>query len=71
MTTRLKYWRERRFLSINKLAKKADVKPNTISDIESGRRTPRHETAVKLAGALEISLDDLAGKDSEDGHSAA
>jgi transcriptional regulator with XRE-family HTH domain len=60
MTTRLQQWRERRFLSIRKLAEKAKVKPNTISDIERGKRKPRYDTAVKLADALGITLDDLA-----------
>ena len=68
MNTRLQYWRERRFLSIRGLAERAGVKPNTISDIEKGKRTMRRETAEKLAKALEISLDDLA---EEPSHRAA
>jgi transcriptional regulator with XRE-family HTH domain len=58
---KLKYWRqERRFMSIRGLAKEANVKPTTISDIERGKRIPRHETLESLVKALGITLDDLA-----------
>lgn len=58
---KIKYWRQdRRFMSIRLLAKEAGIKPNTISEIERGLRTPRHETLVNIVKALGITLDDLA-----------
>lgn len=58
---KIKYWRqERRFMSIRGLAAAAKVKPTTISDIERGKRVPRHDTLESLVKALGITLDDLA-----------
>lgn len=65
---KIKYWRqERRFMSIRGLAQLAKVKPNTVSEIESGERTPRHATLEKLVNALGITLDDLANTNTRPG----
>jgi transcriptional regulator with XRE-family HTH domain len=38
----------------------ANVKPNTISDIENGKtKLPKRETMVSLANALGVSVEDL------------
>ena len=45
------------------LARKADLSYNTIIKLESGASpTPRIDTLVKVADALEISLDKLVGR---------
>lgn len=69
---KIRYWRkDRRFMSIRGLAKVSGVKPTTISDIENGKRTPRHETLESLAKALRITLDDLADTNLKQGRRVA
>lgn len=59
--TRLEQWRRSQFFSVRELARRAGVKPNTISDIENGKTTlPKRDTMKKLADALGISIEDLA-----------
>ena len=50
---RLRYWRERRFLTQEQLAERAGVTSATISRLEQGQ-SARLTTLVKLAKALEI-----------------
>jgi transcriptional regulator with XRE-family HTH domain len=47
-------------ISQEELAFRAAIHRTQISLLEAGHRLPRFETAVKLAGALETSLDRLA-----------
>jgi transcriptional regulator with XRE-family HTH domain len=54
--------REAKKLSRWELAKKADVSPQTISDIELKGTNPRVDIAAKLAKALGTTIDDLMGK---------
>jgi transcriptional regulator with XRE-family HTH domain len=57
---RLKYWRQRRVMTIRELATKAGVSTQTIVSIEnetSGEVRP--STLRKLAEALKIGLDEL------------
>jgi transcriptional regulator with XRE-family HTH domain len=56
---RLRWIRERRALSMRELGKKAGVNPLTIGRLEKGRRTAQLETVRKLAGALEVEVDEL------------
>lgn len=51
---RFRTQRQTRLLSIRDLARIADVSPQTIATIESGKRLPRPSTMVKLAGALGV-----------------
>lgn len=56
----VKHWRKKRSLSQEKLARLADVSLNALTKIESGfAKHSTIQTAVKLAKALGISLDEL------------
>lgn len=59
---RLKEWRERRGLSLRKLAKIADVHYVSLIRIEAGRLDPRLSTLLKLCGALHLNLVQLVGR---------
>ncbi len=59
MEVKLKYWRERRALSIEDLAKKAKMSTQTIVNIEKHGKKPRPSTIRKLAQTLEIKIEDL------------
>ena len=54
--------RENRGLTQHGLATLAGLPPSVISLYESGSRSPSFESFVALAGALDVSLDDLAGR---------
>ena len=53
--------RKRRRLSTESLAASAGVGRNVIRNLEQGLLGSRLDSAVKLAGALDISLDGLSG----------
>lgn len=56
----IRNWRKKRRLSQEKLARLADISLNTLTKIESGfAKKPTIQTVVKLAKALNISLDEL------------
>jgi len=61
MHVRLREWRQRRLLSQEELADKADVGTATIARIEAGQGA-RLSTLRKLADALEITPDELLGE---------
>jgi transcriptional regulator with XRE-family HTH domain len=46
-------------LSQENLAERAGIHRTQITLIEAGRRQPRIETVLKLAGALEVSMESL------------
>ena len=56
---RLRWIRQRRGLSMRELGKKAGVNPVTIGKLEKGRRPAQLETVRKLAGALEVEVEEL------------
>ena len=58
---RVRVWREHRGLTGAALAKQAGLAQAYLSQIETGAREGTIETYGKLAGALRVSLDDLAG----------
>ena len=58
---RLKEWRERRGLSLRKLAKMSGVHYVSLVRIEAGRLDPRLSTLLKLCQALTITLNQLVG----------
>lgn len=51
--------RQARRLSQESLAERAGIHRTQMTLIETGRRQPRIETVLKLAGALEVSTDTL------------
>jgi transcriptional regulator with XRE-family HTH domain len=56
----LKRLRKREGLSQEKLARLADISLNALTKIESGfAKKPTIQTVVKLARALEVSIDEL------------
>ena len=58
---RLRLERARKRLSIRGLAKEAGVTPGTIWETERGRTKPQLVTVAKIADALGIPLEELAG----------
>lgn len=59
----LRYLRGQR--SQAEVARKAKVSAAALSEYERGRRAPRKKTLARLAGALEVSVDDLHGLELE------
>jgi DNA-binding XRE family transcriptional regulator len=51
---KLRALREARFLSHRDLAKKADVSPTTVLNLEAGRVEAQRRTVRKIARALEV-----------------
>jgi transcriptional regulator with XRE-family HTH domain len=62
MGRQLKKLRAAAGLSQSQLARAAGVSVGTLKNWEQGRREPLLGAAVKLAGALGVSLDELAGR---------
>ena len=60
---RLKEHRERALLTQAELAERSGITEVTINRIENGRHEPRFATIRKLAAALDIPADQLAGND--------
>jgi transcriptional regulator with XRE-family HTH domain len=56
---RLQEWRERRQLTQTELARRAGVAPSTVARIELGVHRARHETALRLANALDVRFEQL------------
>ena len=63
MGSRLKELRLRQNLSQARLAAAAGVSPRALQNWEYGTRTFDIESAVRLADALGISLDELVGRE--------
>lgn len=62
LSVNIKKLRKQKKLSQDKLARLADIPYNTLIKIESGRsNNTTLETLSKLASALDVSLDDIAG----------
>jgi putative transcriptional regulator len=55
----LKEERLRQNLSLNLLASKAGLSRQTVTFVEREERTPTVDTLLRLAGVLEIKLEDL------------
>ena len=58
----LKTLREQRKITQTRLAELIDVSPRVYNRWENGDATPHWESIVKIADALDISLDELAGR---------
>ncbi len=63
MKIKLKYWRERRAMSIRDLSKAAGVSSSTIVEAEKTGDAPRPNALKKLRDALEVTLDELIDDD--------
>jgi transcriptional regulator with XRE-family HTH domain len=59
---RLSEQRERRGLTQAELGARAGIAPGAVSHFETGQRLPSLESLVKLADALECSVDSLLGR---------
>ena len=64
--TRVREIREFRRLTGKELADLAGISPSELTNIERGKRSPGFDMIEKLAGALEVTLDYLAGKEDAD-----
>jgi DNA-binding Xre family transcriptional regulator len=56
----VRVWREHRGHSLRQLAERAGIGIGYLSQIENGERKGTVETLKKIAGALDIGLDDLS-----------
>lgn len=64
---KIKEAREKVGWSQSELARRADIQPSTISQIESGaRKKPTIDVLQKVAGALSTTVSQLLGQTSED-----
>jgi transcriptional regulator with XRE-family HTH domain len=62
----LKYWRTRRGMSIERLAKEAGVSTITIQRIEKENRMPRPDVLERLTKGLDVSMEELVVDASEE-----
>lgn len=63
---RLRTFREMRGLTQGELGTKAGMAAASVSHFETGQRVPSLDSLVKLADALEVSVDALLGRASEE-----
>ena len=63
---RLHELRDKADLSLRELSRKVGISGPFLSDIELGRRFPSEEILAKLAGALNVSLEDLKQYDNRE-----
>ncbi|MGY2047302.1 helix-turn-helix domain-containing protein [Methylobacterium sp. JK268] len=59
--SRIRVWREHRGLSVAALAELAGLSQATLSQVEAGKRDGTVEIDRAIAGALNLTLDDLLG----------
>ena len=62
-SSRLSLARKRRGITKTELARRADVSSRSLTDYESGRRSPTPSTLLRLAEALEFPLGFFAGQE--------
>ena len=55
----IRVWREHRGLSLRTLAARAGTSPSVLSDMETGKSEGRPAILRRIAGILEVSLDEL------------
>lgn len=48
-------------IALRELARRLDVTPSYVSDIENDRRTPSEDVLKRLATVLQLPIDDLTG----------
>ena len=61
---RMRIIRQKKGISQKELAKRVGITQAYVSEIETGMRRPGYELFLRLADALDCSLDDLAGRKS-------
>jgi transcriptional regulator with XRE-family HTH domain len=61
MRIQLREWREKRGLSLRRLAAMVDMRHMSLYRIECGTVDPQLSTLLKLCGALDITLHQLVG----------
>lgn len=59
----IRFLREKKDISLRELAKKLDITPAFLSDVELGRRNPSEEVLAKIAHLLETTVEDLRHHD--------
>src|SRR5580692_1730040 len=64
---RLRHHRQRRGISLRKLAAQADISPSALSQIELGRSLPTVGTLYAIVGALDVSFNQLLSDGEEGG----
>ena len=69
--TRLRVERERRGLSLRELARRLEVSPSLVSQIETGKTQPSVRTLYAIVTELGVSLDELFAPAGGDGAPAA
>jgi len=57
----VKFWRERRAMKAVDLARKAEISPAYLSEIETGKKPGTIDVMKRLAAILCVTLDNLAG----------
>ncbi|MFC1566737.1 helix-turn-helix domain-containing protein [bacterium] len=63
LADQIKKYRKKNSISQQKLAEKARISYNAVTKIEQGAAlSPTIHTIAKIAGALNISIDELIGK---------
>lgn len=62
---RLRYIRDRKGFSQKFVAEKLEIKSNTLSGYESGRRVPDPEMLSKIADIYEVTTDYLIGRSNQ------
>ena len=63
ISEKIKYYRKKSGLSQHKLAVKAGLSLTSITHLEQGVATqPTIQTIIKIADALDISIDELIGR---------
>jgi len=55
----LRVWRQHRGLSLRSLAERAGTSPSALSDMENGKSEGRLSILQRIAGVLDLDLDDL------------
>lgn len=64
LSINIKKLRRQKKLSQDKLARLADIPYNTLVKLEPGKsNNPTFQTLAKLADALQVSIDQLVGKE--------
>jgi transcriptional regulator with XRE-family HTH domain len=64
---KLRYWRQRRLLTLRALGALSGVQFHTIHAIEAGQQEPRASTLRKLVDALEIPAEEILALDPIEG----
>lgn len=58
----LRHEREKRGLSMNRVAERAGLSQQMVSYVERGMRNPTLETLLRIAAAMEINLAEVLGQ---------